>query len=175
MIDGKRIVLSTFGSFGDVHPYVAIALELKARGHSPLIATSEVYREKMQAAGIDFVPIRPDMPSYDQPDELTKLATDLVDPQAGTEKVVELFTSDLRVVYEDLDRAVAGADLLLTHPLPLVGPIVAQTAEVAVGVECAGADFAFLGVRSAGAAADARALSPAQTEPTYCPAGLSDR
>lgn len=126
MIAGKRIVLSTFGSFGDIHPYVAIALELKARGHSPVIATSEVYREKMVAAGLEFHPVRPDMPSYDQPEELTKLAADLVDPKGGTEKVIELFTRDLEVVYEDLDAAVAGADLLLTHPLPLVGPIVAQ-------------------------------------------------
>ena len=47
-----RIVLNTFGSFGDIHPYVAIALELKARGHLPMIATSEVYREKMEAQGI---------------------------------------------------------------------------------------------------------------------------
>ena len=31
-----------------------------------------------------------------------------------------------RDVYEDLDAAAANADLLLTHPLPLVGPIVAQ-------------------------------------------------
>jgi UDP:flavonoid glycosyltransferase YjiC (YdhE family) len=37
-----------------------------------------------------------------------------------------LVTPHLRDAYEDLDAAVAGADLLLTHPLPLVGPIVAQ-------------------------------------------------
>jgi rhamnosyltransferase subunit B len=126
MIEGKRIVLSTFGSFGDIHPYIAIALEVKARGHSPVIATSEVYREKMDAAGLEFFPVRPDMPSYDQPDELTRLASELVDAKGGLEKVIELFTLNLREVYEDLDRAVAGADLLLTHPLPLVGPIVAQ-------------------------------------------------
>ncbi len=68
----KRIVLSTFGSFGDVHPYVAIALELKARGHAPVIATSEVYREKMEARGIEFCPVRPELPSLDQPEELGK-------------------------------------------------------------------------------------------------------
>jgi rhamnosyltransferase subunit B len=33
----------------------------------------------------------------------------------------------LRQIYEDLSAAVDGADLLLTHPLPLVGPLVAQT------------------------------------------------
>jgi UDP:flavonoid glycosyltransferase YjiC (YdhE family) len=32
----------------------------------------------------------------------------------------------LRDIYEDLNRAVEDADLLLTHPLPLLGPIVAQ-------------------------------------------------
>lgn len=123
---GKRIVLSTFGSFGDIHPYIAVALELKARGHSPVLATSEVYREKMDAAGLEFHPVRPNMPSYDQADELTKLAADLVDAKGGTEKVIQLFTLNLGEVYEDLDAAVGGADLLLTHPLPLVGPIVAQ-------------------------------------------------
>jgi len=123
---GKKIVLSTFGSFGDIHPYIAIALELKARGHSVVIATSEVYREKMDALGIELHRVRPDLPSYDEPDELSRLSIELMKPRGGTEKVIELLTPNLREVYEDLDAAVAGADLLLTHPLPLVGPIVAQ-------------------------------------------------
>jgi rhamnosyltransferase subunit B len=126
MSTGKKIVLSTFGSFGDIHPYIAIALELKARGHSVVIATSEVYREKMDALGIELQRVRPDLPSYDEPDELSKLSVELMKPRGGTEKVIELLTPNLREVYEDLDAAVAGADLLLTHPLPLVGPIVAQ-------------------------------------------------
>jgi len=126
MTDSKRIVLSTFGSFGDIHPYIAIALELKARGHWPVIATSEVYREKFDVLGLEFHPVRPDMPSYDDTEELLKLSAELIDPKAGTERVMQLFTSNPREVYEDLDAAVAGADLLLTHPLPLVGPLVAQ-------------------------------------------------
>ncbi|MDQ3920682.1 MAG: glycosyltransferase, partial [Acidobacteriota bacterium] len=47
-----KIVISTFGSFGDVHPYIAVALELKRRGHRPVIATSEIYREKTDALGL---------------------------------------------------------------------------------------------------------------------------
>src|SRR5215813_3504902 len=121
-----RIVISTFGSFGDIHPYVAIALELKARGHSPLIATSEVYREKMEALNIDFHSVRPQMPSFDQPDEIGRIVADLMDAKDGSEKVMQLLLPYLRDIYEDLDAAAASADLLLTHPLPLVGPIVAQ-------------------------------------------------
>lgn len=130
MPSSKRIVLSTFGSFGDIHPYIALALELKAREHSPVIATSEVYREKMDLLGLEFHPVRPDMPSYDNTEELIKLSTDLIDPKGGTERVMKLFTSNPREVYEDLDAVVEGADLLLTHPLPLVGPLVAQKRRV---------------------------------------------
>jgi rhamnosyltransferase subunit B len=126
MNTSKRIVLSTFGSFGDIHPYIAIALELQARGHTPVMATSEVYREKMDAAGLEFSPIQPDMPSFDDEKELLRLSAELIHPRTGFEKVMELFTTNPRQVYEDLNAAVEGADLLLTHPLPLVGPIVAQ-------------------------------------------------
>jgi rhamnosyltransferase subunit B len=122
----QRIVLSTFGSFGDVHPYVAIALELKARGHRPVIATSEVYREKMDALSIEFCPVRPDLPSFDQPDEVARLVEELMEASDGSEKVMQLLTPHLPEIYDDLDAAVESADLLVTHPLPLVGPIVAQ-------------------------------------------------
>jgi hypothetical protein len=30
---GNRIVFTTYGSLGDLHPYLAIALGLKAHGH----------------------------------------------------------------------------------------------------------------------------------------------
>src|SRR5439155_21453064 len=89
---GKRIVLSTFGSFGDVHPYIAIALELKARGHSPVIATSEVYREKMAAIGLELHPVRPDLPAYDEPEKLSALIGGLMEAQGGTERVIEMLT-----------------------------------------------------------------------------------
>jgi len=123
---GKRIILSTFGSFGDIHPYVAIALELKARGHQPVIATSEIYREKMETAGLEFHPVRPDMPSIDQLDEVAKVVEDVMDPKRGPEAVGDMIIPYLREIYTDLDAATDGADLLLTHPLPFAGTIVAQ-------------------------------------------------
>jgi len=127
---GKRIVISTFGSFGDIHPYVAIAIELKARGHTPVIATSEIYREKMDAIGIEFQPVRPDMPSYDQPDKVAELIEGAMDAREGGERVLDMILPHLRDADEDLNAAVAGADLLLTHPLPFVGPMVAQLRKI---------------------------------------------
>ncbi|MDZ8260460.1 glycosyltransferase [Nostoc sp. ChiQUE01b] len=46
MINSKRIVLSTFDSLGDLHPAMALALELQTRGHHVVIATTEAYRSK---------------------------------------------------------------------------------------------------------------------------------
>src|SRR5688500_2343832 len=115
---GRRVVISTFGSFGDVHPYVAIALELRRRGHRPVLATSEAYREKADALGLELHAVPPDMPSYDRPDEVARLVAELVDPKTGPERVFERFVNPhLRGMYDALAEATRGADLLVTHVL----------------------------------------------------------
>jgi rhamnosyltransferase subunit B len=40
----RRIALTTLGSLGDPHPYIAIARTLGARGHEAVIATGAVER-----------------------------------------------------------------------------------------------------------------------------------
>lgn len=122
-----RILISTFGSFGDIHPYIAIALELKARGHHPIIATSEIYREKMDALDIELRRVRPDLPSYDRPDEVSRMVEKLMDARSGTEEIFKtMIIPHLPDIYTDLSAAARGVDLILTHPLPLLGPVVAQ-------------------------------------------------
>lgn len=125
---GKHIVLSTFGSFGDLHPYVALALELKARGHRPVIATSELYREKLDAVGVELSPVRPnDLPSYDEPERMGAMLGKMMEARTGTMEIMNtLILPHLRAAYEDLSAAARGADLLVTHPLPFVGPLVAE-------------------------------------------------
>jgi UDP:flavonoid glycosyltransferase YjiC (YdhE family) len=121
--EGKRVVISTFGSFGDVHPYVAIALELKRRGHRPVIATSEIYREKMDALGLELHPMPPDLPGYDRPDEVSRMVSNLMDSKKGPERVFnEFINPHLPAMYDALKEATRDADLLVTHVLSLVGP-----------------------------------------------------
>ena len=57
----KRVVFTTWGSLGDLHPFMALALELQDRGYISVIATSPLYREKIKAEGIGFHPVRPDL------------------------------------------------------------------------------------------------------------------
>jgi UDP:flavonoid glycosyltransferase YjiC (YdhE family) len=57
-----RIVLTTFGSLGDLHPYLAVGLGLLARGHEVIVATSGTYRARVEALGLGFRAVRPDAP-----------------------------------------------------------------------------------------------------------------
>ena len=120
----KRIVFATFGSLGDLHPYIAVARELAQRGHRPLIATFDEYRENVEAAGIGFAPLRPSMASFGDKAEVMER---LVDPWRGPKLMIRgLFLPHLRETYEDLARACRDADLLVTHPLTLAGPLLAE-------------------------------------------------
>ena len=53
-----RIVLSNIGTLGDINPLIAIALELKRRGHVPVMALPAVYESEDQATR-PRVPRRP--------------------------------------------------------------------------------------------------------------------
>ncbi|HJU54798.1 MAG TPA: nucleotide disphospho-sugar-binding domain-containing protein [Pyrinomonadaceae bacterium] len=120
----KHIVLTTFGSFGDVHPYIAVGLELKARGHRPVIATSPLYREKIEATGLGFHAVGPD---FRPPQEDPEIVAKVMDVKKGSEFLFkELLMPHLREGYEALREATRDADLLVTHVITLAGPILAQ-------------------------------------------------
>lgn len=120
-----RIVLSNIGTFGDTNPLIAIALELKRRGHEPVMAVPEVYRAKIEPLGLEFHPIRPDIDP-----ENTALVEMIYDVKHGTETGLRRFLFPaLRQTYADLLDAATEpkrADLLLLGELNYAGPIVAE-------------------------------------------------
>ena len=79
MTDSKKIVFTTWGSFGDIHPFMALARELQARGHRAAIATLSWYREKIEAAGIQFYQLRPDELSTMLRGDGTRTACDVIE------------------------------------------------------------------------------------------------
>ena len=120
-----RIVLSNIGTFGDINPLIAIALELKRRGHTPVMALANVYRAKIEPLGLEFRELRPDIDPKN-----TKLVEMIYDVKKGTETGLREFLFPvLRQTYDDLlDAATkpARADLLLLGELNYAGPIVAE-------------------------------------------------
>ena len=123
-----RIVLKTFGSFGDVHPYLALAIELQRRRHECVIATSEVYRQKITAEGVGFVPVRPDVGELlNQPELISKLWH----PTKGTVYLLrDYLLPKVEQGYEDLKDVCEEADLLLTHGASYAGPVVAAALQM---------------------------------------------
>jgi UDP:flavonoid glycosyltransferase YjiC (YdhE family) len=120
----SRIAIATFGSFGDLHPYMAIALELKARGHRPVIATTDRYRDKITAAGIDFHAVRPGAELFG--DERALLEK-VMHSSNGPEYVIrELMLPNLRDSHADTLALAKDADLLVSHPLSYSVSIVAE-------------------------------------------------
>jgi rhamnosyltransferase subunit B len=120
-----RIVLSNIGTYGDINPLIALALELKRRGHTPIMALPGVYQSRIAPIGLEFHAIRPDI------DPTNNVLVEMVyDIKHGTEHGLRdfLFPS-LRQTYDDLlDAATnpARADLLLLGELNYAGPIVAE-------------------------------------------------
>jgi rhamnosyltransferase subunit B len=120
-----RIVLSNIGTFGDINPLVAIALELKRRGHTPVMALPSVYIPKVAPLGIEFHPLRPDIDPTN-----TLLVEMIYDVNKGTETGLRKFLFPvLRETYADLLDAATRpvrADLMLLGELNYAGPLVAE-------------------------------------------------
>lgn len=54
-----RAVLTTFGSYQDVAPILALAAELRRAGHQPMLALSPNFADWARAEGIEFAPLGP--------------------------------------------------------------------------------------------------------------------
>ncbi len=118
------ILFSTFGSLGDLHPYLAIAFEAQKRGHHPIIATAPKYQAKIEALGIEFRAVRPDLPPESEFGAMAKRVMDLKDGPRYLFQ--EIINPNLRDSYADLLAASGDADLIITHPAVISGPLVAQ-------------------------------------------------
>ncbi len=124
-----RIVFTTFGTLGDVNPLIALALEMRGRGHDPVLAVPEMFRSRIEPLGIGFHHIRPDQDPHD-----SVLIAMIYDIKKGTERGLrEFLFPAIRDSYEDLLAAVrgdgtaeGGADLLVSGELAYAGPIVAE-------------------------------------------------
>jgi hypothetical protein len=114
-------------------------MEAKARGHEPILATAAKYRAKHREFGTGFRPIRPDLPPKAISARLAKAVMDLKDgPRFLFQDVL---SPALRDSYADLLTASEDADVHITHPAALAGPLVAQKLGKKWLVERAGADF----------------------------------
>ncbi len=118
----RRIVIATWGSLGDLHPYLAVALALADRGHSVTIASSLVHQPKIEREGLGFAPLGPHIPVTE-----TELIRRSMERFRGPEFLIrEILYPHLSDAYAEALRAIEGADLVLTHSVAFGAQLAAE-------------------------------------------------
>ncbi|MSU49758.1 MAG: glycosyltransferase [Opitutus sp.] len=120
----KRIVFATFGSLGDVLPFLAIGRELLSRGHAVTLATSEYHRTRIEAEGFRFHPVRPDIAEFGGPAGLMR--TYCGGPLGPVQTLRKLILPRLRESAADLMAAAREADFLGSVGITYAAPLVAE-------------------------------------------------
>lgn len=121
-----KIVIATFGSLGDLNPYVALAHALRREGFSPVLATSETYRAFVEGEGLGFAPMRPDL--SDVTGRLGLGVAEIADRVASDGGFLfrETIFPFLREAYEDVAAASEGAAAIVAHSIAFSAKIAAE-------------------------------------------------
>jgi len=118
----KKILFATIGSLGDLHPCLALALELKLRGRTVTIAATPGYRAKVEQCGVRFIPLRPDWDPTSG-----DLVAQCQNIRRGPEVLLrKLILPHLEDTYADLLAAAGDADLMIAGELVYAAPLVAE-------------------------------------------------
>ncbi|MGA7241091.1 MAG: glycosyltransferase [Bryobacteraceae bacterium] len=119
---GKRILLTTTGSLGDLHPFLAIGLGLQARGHIVTIATSDLYRTKVEHTGFRFAPMGPHFESFSH-----EFMREVMHARHGPERLIRrILYACTPAAYAEVMEALRYADAIVTHPITFAAQIAAE-------------------------------------------------
>ncbi len=122
----RKIVLTSIGSLGDLHPFIAIGLALKARGFAIVLAVPADHIGKVDAAGLTGVAI---VGGFDALTETLGLPADQVarrimaDQTYLMDQILMPWLADSTTA---LDDAMEGAVALIASLFVFAAPIVAE-------------------------------------------------
>jgi sterol 3beta-glucosyltransferase len=133
-MQSRHFIVVTFGTRGDVQPYVALGRGLVAAGHRVSIATQEDHEPFVTGHGLGFRPMGGNF-------------RELLDSPAGREwvesgdslfryiKAIKAFMVPVaECCLGDVETAVEGADVLLFQPFSLWGVHAAEAAQIPYAV-----------------------------------------
>lgn len=107
-----KVLLLTLGSHGDVHPFVGLALEMRRRGHVPVIATNGHFEALVRGVGLEFL-------SIGSEEEYLRLTADkdLWSPSRAFKVVFQAVADTLKTSYEHVANFVQrhGDDAVVVH------------------------------------------------------------
>jgi UDP:flavonoid glycosyltransferase YjiC (YdhE family) len=124
-----RILVSTFGSSGDLNPFLALGLRLRERGHVVRFAVQEYFRPTVQALGLPA-----DLLSGNVVANLAPTASRMVGKNNPIPSVTLLMSQGILPTLEDnveeLRQAASNADLMVTSFGQLAASFVADLTNI---------------------------------------------
>lgn len=109
-----RIAILTLGTRGDMQPYVALALGLRAAGHDVVISGPENFADWVQGFGFDYVSGGLDLQALLQsPEGRDLISGSLFAILRNFRDISQKVTAE---IIEGSTQATKGADLILYHP-----------------------------------------------------------
>ncbi len=128
----KHIVFFTFGSLGDVFPYIAIGKEIVAKygdKYRVTIATSPNHQPAVESNGLNFAHTKPDFDDLGGDEDA--LIKKVMDARVGSDYVLkEILFKHIRLSYETSLPLAKTADIVITHPLTLGAIVAARKVQV---------------------------------------------
>jgi UDP:flavonoid glycosyltransferase YjiC (YdhE family) len=121
-----RIVIAVFGSLGDLHPCIAIGRELVRMGYAVTLASHADYAERVAAAGLGFIPMRPSFADLERQSgkDRRALTADLL--RHPTRLYTDLILPFLRAGVADLESALTPDDVLWVTTAAISARLVAE-------------------------------------------------
>lgn len=117
-----RALLVAFGSYGDVHPFVGIGLEMMRRGHDVTVLVNEHFAPVVKRAGLGFLPLGPEKQYLDALEH-----PDMWHPSRGFGLLCELgVVPAMRPTYETIERMAAEGELCVVAHGLAIGARIAQ-------------------------------------------------
>lgn len=124
-----RILLTTFGSTGDLNPFLAIGLGLRTRGHQVTFAVERNFQQHVEALGFPVAPLTGDAEAalMGHAPTLVRRST----PMASLRVLVDdVIMPSLRPKIEELRAACADADALVSPPQQIAASFVADLTHI---------------------------------------------
>jgi rhamnosyltransferase subunit B len=120
-----RIVISSVGSLGDLHPFIALGHGLRTRGHQVTFAVERGFMERLRVEGFEATPLASDISALP-----TSLARQLVtgdDPFASLRVIARDYQGpSLAANIRLLREACLGADMLIASAGQIAASAVAE-------------------------------------------------
>jgi rhamnosyltransferase subunit B len=130
----RKLILTTIGTLGDLHPFIALGLALKERGFKPVLAVAEDQVAQSRAAGLDAVAIFPSFEAirrgfgFSEEDAVARLMSD------QREFLERILLPPLSYCTQALDELAADAEAIIATPFVFAAPIIAEKRSIPLAI-----------------------------------------